>query len=77
MTSTLVRVAKTVGLSPKAVLAFLFPLLSAAAAAVASWIATGNFSDSEIRTALSGLVLSGLALVGAYVGKPGTVKVQR
>ena len=64
---------QTLGLSPKAILAFAFPLITAIAAALASYIVTGNFSDSEIRTALGGLVTSGLALLGAYVGKPGTI----
>lgn len=63
----------TQGLSPKAILAFLFPFLSALAVSVISWIATGDFSDNEIRTALGGLVASALAAVGAYVGKPGDV----
>jgi hypothetical protein len=60
-------------LSWKAILAFLFPLLSAVAVAVASWIVSGELNANEIRAALGGLILSGLALLGAYVGKPGQV----
>jgi hypothetical protein len=64
---------KTLGISPKAILAFLFPLVAALATALASWIATGNLSTIEIKTAAGGLIASGLALLGAYVGKPGRV----
>ncbi len=63
----------TIGLSPKALLAFLFPLIAAVAGAVSSWVVTGTFDDAEIRTAVGGLVTSGLALLGAYVGQPGPV----
>lgn len=64
---------QTLGLSPKAILAFAFPLIAALAAALTSYIVTGNFSDSEIRTALGGLVTSALAALGAYAGRPGTI----
>lgn len=63
----------TIGLSPKAILAFAFPLVAALAGALTSWIVTGNFDAAEIRTAAGGLVTSALALAGAYVGKPGNV----
>lgn len=58
------------GLSPKAVLAFLFPLIAAVGTAAVSWIASGAFSTTDIKTAAGGLVLSGLALLGAYLGEP-------
>jgi len=64
---------RTVGLSPKAVLAFLFPFLTAIGAVVISWITTGEWNEQETRVAVAGLVASGLALVGAYVGNPGNV----
>lgn len=64
---------RTIGLSPKAVLAFLFPLIAAAGATVASWIVSGQFDLTEIRTAAGGVVLAGVALVGAWVGRPGEV----
>lgn len=64
----------TIGLSPKAVLAFLFPLIAAVGGSLVSWIATGDFNDAEIRAALGGLVTSGLALLGAYIGQPGNVQ---
>lgn len=60
-------------LSGKALLAFLFPLISALAVALASWAVSGDLSLTEIRAAAGGLVLSGLSLLGAYVGKPGQV----
>jgi hypothetical protein len=68
-----VVIMKTLGLSPKAVLAFCYPLIATVAASVGSWIVTGNLSTSEIRVALAGLAASGLALLGAYVGRPGNV----
>jgi hypothetical protein len=65
---------KTIGLSPKAVLAFLYPLLGAIVVAVATWITDGGTLDwSQIRIAAGGLLLSGLALIGAYIGQPGNV----
>lgn len=66
---------RTNGLSPKAVLAFLYPAIGSIVSAVSSWIITGNFNDSEIRVAIAGLGASGLALLGAYVGKPGDIDV--
>ena len=64
---------RTNGLSPKAVLAFFYPAIGSVVSAVSSWIVTGNFNDSEIRVAVAGLGASGLALLGAYVGKPGDI----
>ncbi len=64
---------KTHGLSPKAVLAFVFPLIVTIATTLSSWIATGDFSDTELRTALSGFLLSSVSALGAYLGSPGTV----
>ncbi len=64
----------TIGLSPKAVLAFAFPLIASIGGALVSWIATGDFNTAEIRTALGGLITSGLALLGAYIGQPGNVQ---
>lgn len=64
---------RSVNISPKAALAFLYPFIATVAAVAASWIVTGQFNDGEVRTALSGLVASGIAALGAYVGKPGQV----
>jgi hypothetical protein len=63
----------TLGLSPKAVLAFAFPLIASVVGALASYVVTGNFNAAEIRTAVGGLATSALALLGAYVGNPGVV----
>jgi energy-converting hydrogenase Eha subunit A len=63
----------TVGLSPKAVAAFFAPVIVAVGAAVASWIVTGNFEDTEVRTALGGAVAGVLSFVGAYLAQPGNV----
>lgn len=65
---------KTVDVSPKAVLAFLYPFIATLAASAGSWIVSGDFNTAEIRVALSGLIASGLALLGAYVGRPGNVQ---
>lgn len=64
---------KTIGLSPKAVLAFVFPAVAALLTSAASWAESGEFSTTEIRAAVGGIVLSGIALLGAYVGRPGVV----
>jgi hypothetical protein len=65
---------QTIGISPKAVLAFFFPFIGAVVGAAADWIVSGQFDTTTIRTALAGLGAAGLALLGAYVGKPGNVK---
>ena len=65
---------QTLGISPKAVLAFVFPAIAAVGASVVSWISTGNFDASEIRTAVGGVIAAGIAALGAYLGKPGRVR---
>jgi hypothetical protein len=60
-------------LSWKAILAFLFPLISALGVALASWLVSGDLGLTEIRAAAGGLVLSALSLLGAYLGKPAPV----
>jgi energy-converting hydrogenase Eha subunit A len=64
---------ETVGLSPKAIAAFFAPVVIAVGAAAASWIVTGNFDDTEVRTALGGAVAGVLSFVGAYLAQPGNV----
>lgn len=66
---------KTVGVSPKAVLAFLYPLIAAAIFTAVHWVVTGEFSRSELDIALTGVAASGVAALGAYVGRPGDVRV--
>ena len=67
-------VKTTRGISPKAVLAFLYPTIATIAATIGSWIVTGDFNESEIRTAAAGLLASAVAYIGAYVGRPGDVR---
>lgn len=64
---------RTVGFSPKAILAFFTPFLVTVLGTLSSWIVTGDFNEAEIRTALSGVVLALMAALGAYVGNPGKV----
>ncbi len=64
----------TLGLSPKAVLAFLFPVVSALLAAAGSWVVTGDFNDAEIRSAVGGLAAGATAMLGAYIGRPGNIQ---
>jgi uncharacterized membrane protein YhiD involved in acid resistance len=64
---------KTIGMSPKAVLAFLFPFIASLAAAATDWIVSGQLEVTTVRTAVAGLVASGLAFLGAYIGQPGAV----
>ena len=51
----------------KAYAAFLAPVIVALGAAVASWIATGDFNDAEIRTALSGAVLAVVSSIATWL----------
>lgn len=66
---------KTIGISPKAVLAFVFPLVAAVVGSLSSWAigGFGAFDTTSVVIAATGLGASGVALLGAYVGKPGNV----
>lgn len=64
---------KTLGISDKAILAFFYPLIVALLGAAVNWISTGQFDGDTVKLAASGVILSGLSALGAYVGKPGTV----
>lgn len=65
---------KTLGVSPKAVLAFFYPLIASIGIAVGAWIHDGGTLDwAQVRIAAAGLVLSAIAALGAYVGKPGAI----
>lgn len=59
----------------KAKAAFLAPLLTAVAAAVASWIFTGDFNATEIRTAAGGAVLSFTSALATYLTPAGEATV--
>jgi hypothetical protein len=60
-------------ISPKAVLAFLYPLIATVIATIADWGISGQFDVTAIRIAAAGLGASLVALLGAYVGRPGEV----
>lgn len=60
----------------KARAAFLTPLVLAVGSAIASWIATGQFDATEIRTAAGGAVLAAAAGVGAWLSRPGEAEVE-
>lgn len=57
-------------LHPKAVLAFFYPFISTVVGVGIEWLSTGAFDKTEVITGVAGLAASGLALLGAYVGKP-------
>jgi hypothetical protein len=59
----------------KAYAAFLAPLLTAVAAAVASWIVTGNWSDTELRAAAGGVVLAVASALATYLTPAGAATV--
>lgn len=69
------RQLKTLGISPKAILAFLYPFIATVMSTLGSFIITGDFNDAELRVGLAGLGASGVAALGAYVGRPGRVAV--
>ena len=62
----------TIGLSPKAFLAAVFPALTTLVIVLVNGAFTG-FDATELRTAVVGLVASALAFIGAWLGSPGVV----
>lgn len=67
----------TKGISPKAVLAFVFPFLATCLGVLATWVESGEFNGQEIRTAAAGLIAAAVAWLGAYLGRPGDVVEDR
>lgn len=65
---------KTVGISPKAVLAAVLPTLGGVLAVGVQWLATGEFDRAEFATAIGTVAAALLAFAGAYAADPGTVK---
>lgn len=63
----------THGISPKAILAFVFPAIATTLTVVIGWIATGTFNASELRIGLAGWLTSALAALGAWLAPPGNV----
>ncbi len=67
---------RTLGISPKAILAFCFPAIASVGGAVTTWIVTGDLDTEALRVAGGGRVGSVLALLGAYLGAPGQTTVK-
>jgi hypothetical protein len=65
---------ETVGISPKAILAVLFPFLGTIAMILLEQYVVGDL-DPTLKVAIVGAVDALLAYLGAYVGKPGEVRV--
>lgn len=63
----------TIGISPKALLALVVPLVATVFAVLVQWVATGDLSRAELATALSGFGAAVTAFLGAYAGSPGNV----
>lgn len=63
---------KTVGISPKAVLAFLLPAIGTLILAVLDQVLSPAM-DPSLKVAIVGLANSVLAFAGAYAGNPGAV----
>lgn len=59
----------------KARAAFLTPLVLAVGSAVGSWIVSGTFDATEIRTAAGGAVLAASAGIAAWVRKTGSAEI--
>lgn len=66
--------ARTLGLSPKAVLAFIYPALVTASGVIASWIVSGVLDAGELRGAAAGLLLSAVSALGAAIGSTGILR---
>lgn len=64
---------KTVGISPKAILAFCFPFIGTAVGVLIDLVADGHWDGTTLRIGVAGLLASALAALGAYVGNPGSV----
>lgn len=56
-------------ISEKAILAFLFPFLSTCAAVLSDFVVSGTIDTNALRVGVAGLIASGMALLGAYVGR--------
>lgn len=69
--------ARTLGISPKAVLAFIWPTIVTVAGVIASWIVSGNLDTGELRGAAAGLLLAAVAAGGAALGSTGRVRLPR
>ena len=66
-----VRIIKLIDAN-KTKAAFLAPVFVALGAAVGSWIVTGEFNDSEIRTAVGGAALAACSGLATWLTKTKT-----
>lgn len=70
-----VQPKRTVGLSPKAVLAFLFPTVASVAGVLSTYVGTGTVDTATLRVAGVGLIAAAVAALGAAIGQPGKVEL--
>jgi len=77
MTQTQTAIGRVVSLidANKAKAAFLAPVIAALAAAVGSWIITGNFDATEIRTAAGGAIGGAISGVATWLASAGRAEV--
>lgn len=68
------KVIKTIDAN-KAKFAFLAPFVLTVGGTIASYVVTGDFNEAEIRTAVSGLILSAAGAAGAYFKASDEVEV--
>jgi len=59
----------------KAKAAFLAPVVVTFGAAIASWIVTGSFDATEIRTALGGAVTGAISGIATWLAPAGRAEV--
>lgn len=64
---------KTVGISPKAIGALLYPIFGTFVTTVMSAIVSGQFNKAEFIIAAVGFGGSVLSALGAFISKPGNV----
>jgi hypothetical protein len=74
MTIVTREAVETVGISPKAILAVLFPFIGTIVLVLLEQYVVGDM-DPTLKVAIVGAVDALLAYLGAYVGKPGEVRV--
>jgi hypothetical protein len=64
---------KTIGISQKAVLAAVYPLVAGLVTIVVNWAASGVFDATELKLLLATAIATLLGGGGAYKGDPGNV----